>query len=232
MLIGGITLLVGYRIVRRVYAEEPGLALGTAAFMAFLPMHLAMNAGVNNDPSAELMLALVVWRLVAIGAAGRPMVGPGPGGTVGLGVLLGLALLTKMQAYVAVGVALLRWVGMCWRLGRSAAAGMLLDGKPTSRRARRGRPWLAWGSCWASRAGDLAVAGAQYAALRPGRPLGDGAPRPGGGGAAHGAAVRRSSMAQRGGARPGGDDVSQFLGAIRVDGRARCPSASTPRWRG
>ena len=49
VLIGGITLLVGYGIVRRVYADEPGLALGTVSFMAFLPMHLAMNAGVNND---------------------------------------------------------------------------------------------------------------------------------------------------------------------------------------
>jgi 4-amino-4-deoxy-L-arabinose transferase-like glycosyltransferase len=101
MLIGGITLVVSYRIVRRVYAEEPLLALGTAAFMAFLPMHLAMNAGVNNDSLSELMLVLVVWRLVAMDGVRWSW-----RSTLAVGLLLGLALLTKMQAYVAVGVAL------------------------------------------------------------------------------------------------------------------------------
>jgi len=101
VLIGGVTLVVGYLIVRKVYTGEPMLAVGTVAFMAFLPMHLAMNAGVNNDALSELMLALVVWRLVAMDSrlwSWR--------GTLGVGLLLGLALLTKMQAYVAAGVIL------------------------------------------------------------------------------------------------------------------------------
>lgn len=139
LLIGAITLLVAYRIVRRVYAKEPGLALGTAAFMAFLPMHLAMSAGVNNDSLAELMVALVAWRLVTIGGS-RPA-GRWSGlwswrNTVGLGVLLGVALLTKMQSYVAVGLALLAlgWdalatrrlgAGISWSKALARAAAML-----------------------------------------------------------------------------------------------------------
>ncbi len=134
VLIGGMTLVVGYSIVRRVHPEEPGLALGTAAFMAFLPMHLAMNAGVNNDALSELMLALVVWRLVAMDSPRW-----GWRCTVGLGVLLGLALLTKMQAYVAVGVALfvLGWDVLAARC--SAHRSVLPNGEPNKSAA------LGWG---------------------------------------------------------------------------------------
>ena len=88
------------------------------------------------------MLALVVWRLVV-------MDGPSAWGwrsTVGLGVLLGLALLTKMQAYVAVGVAL-------FALGWDVLGGSPFCGAEWLRRwrsagwERAGGP----GSCSASR---------------------------------------------------------------------------------
>lgn len=101
LLIGAIALWFGYRLVRTIFQDEPWLALGTAAFAATLPMHLTMAMGINNDVLAELMLAIVVGQLVMGGfetwSYRRSAL---------LGVLLGLAMLTKLQAYVAVAVIL------------------------------------------------------------------------------------------------------------------------------
>jgi len=56
--IGAVLLLVIYWTAREVTLERPLLALGTTAFAAFLPMHLAMTAAANNDSLAELLLAI------------------------------------------------------------------------------------------------------------------------------------------------------------------------------
>ncbi|MHB9034939.1 MAG: glycosyltransferase family 39 protein [Anaerolineae bacterium] len=101
LLIGAFALWFGYRIVRIIFPEEPALALGTGAFLATLPMHLTMAMGINNDVLVELILALVVGLIVLSKITSwswkRALL---------LGVLLGLALLTKLQAYVAVLIVL------------------------------------------------------------------------------------------------------------------------------
>lgn len=110
LVLGAISLVLSYKLVRAIYPQEPGLALGTAAFAATLPMHLAMTAAVNNDVLTELLLALIVWQLVRMNSddwtARR---------TLGLGIMLGLAFLTKMQSYPAFGVALVALVWDGWR---------------------------------------------------------------------------------------------------------------------
>jgi len=126
-----ISLVVSYKLVRAIYPQEPVLALGTAAFAATLPMHLAMTAAVNNDVLTELFLALIAWRVVQMGKDGwtAPK-------ALGLGILLGLAFLTKMQSYPAFGVALVALVwdachsrrppaGRTWRTALTRAAIML-----------------------------------------------------------------------------------------------------------
>jgi len=114
LILGALSLVVGYRVVRAIYPEEPGLALGTAAFAATLPMHLAMTAAVNNDVLTELLLVLIVWQLVQM---------RGDDWTAGkafrLGILLGLAFLTKMQSYPAFGIALFALIWDAWHFGRS-----------------------------------------------------------------------------------------------------------------
>jgi 4-amino-4-deoxy-L-arabinose transferase-like glycosyltransferase len=72
------------------------LALGTAAFVAFVPMHLAMTASVNNDALADLLLALVMLRLMrwTQGAKRQPY------DLAITGLLLGLGLITKATVYV------------------------------------------------------------------------------------------------------------------------------------
>ena len=72
--LGAGLLLLAYRLVRAILPRQPALALGTTAFVAFLPMHVAMTAGVENDTLAELLLAavaLLAVQYVLEGAEGR-----------------------------------------------------------------------------------------------------------------------------------------------------------------
>ena len=110
LLMGGGVVYLAYLIAREVFPTNQVLALGTAAFVAGVPMHLAMLAAVNNDGLAELMLAGILWMLVryvkkegekgakgAEGAEGRM-----PWRLVGLGVLVGLGMLTKTTTLVSI----------------------------------------------------------------------------------------------------------------------------------
>ena len=60
--LGAGIVLLAYAIARRVFPVRPALALGTAAFVAFLPQHLATVAQIGNDVLAELLYAAVVVR--------------------------------------------------------------------------------------------------------------------------------------------------------------------------
>jgi hypothetical protein len=51
------SLLVAYRLVRVLTPNRPMIALGTVAFMAFLPMRLAVTGAVNNDVLVALTAA-------------------------------------------------------------------------------------------------------------------------------------------------------------------------------
>jgi len=129
--LGVLLLWVAYRIVRTVFPGQPALAIAVAAFVAFVPMHVAMTAGVENDTLAELLMALVAWRsllhLADESAGGRGYWRR----LAGFGILLGLVLVTKTTAYGAVVVAL---VAVVWRWA--------LD-RPALR-----RPWGALGWRW------------------------------------------------------------------------------------
>jgi hypothetical protein len=104
VLLSAATLAIAYQVVRGLGAG-PDTALGAVALAATLPMHVAMSAAINNDPLAHLLTnltALLVVRRAGVWSARRAL---------GLGAVLGLALLTKMQAYVAVALAL---AGLVW----------------------------------------------------------------------------------------------------------------------
>ena len=107
VLFGAGLLIVVFGTVRAVFPTRPDLALMTAAFVAFIPQHVAMSAGVNNDALAELVLGGTLWVLTAV-YVGRGEDRPWP-----VGLLLGAALLTKATVYMVVGVAVcavvIRW---------------------------------------------------------------------------------------------------------------------------
>jgi hypothetical protein len=108
--LGALLLLAAFAVVRTIFPTRPGIALTSTAFIAFLPQHVAMTAGVNNDVLGELAVASTLWLLVRYvnRSSDRPW-------TVGL--LLGIALLTKTTAYISLGTAAVA-VGFRWRRER------------------------------------------------------------------------------------------------------------------
>jgi 4-amino-4-deoxy-L-arabinose transferase-like glycosyltransferase len=105
--LGALLIVLVYAIGALVFPGRRSLALAAAAFVAFLPMHLAMSAAVNNDALAEVALAAILF--LSIRYVKLALVGPRlPSGwdAAVLGVLLGLALVAKVSAYVAIPVAL------------------------------------------------------------------------------------------------------------------------------
>ncbi len=124
--LGAGIVSLAWLIGRRVFPGRPGRALGAAAFVAFLPQHLATVSQVGNDVLAELLFAAVLLVLVSRvqetgdGGQGSGVRGQGAGvknqkSILSLVILLGLILITKTTAYLAVplatGVFIWRW----WR---------------------------------------------------------------------------------------------------------------------
>ena len=57
VLLGAGVVWCAYEMSKSLLPDRPGVALGAAAFVAFLPQHVAMLAGVNNDSLNELLIA-------------------------------------------------------------------------------------------------------------------------------------------------------------------------------
>jgi 4-amino-4-deoxy-L-arabinose transferase-like glycosyltransferase len=109
-----------------VFPGQTVLALLAASLVAFNPMALFINASVNND---NLLMLLSTASLCAIVVFMRPQVPQYGWKAAGLGILLGLAALTKVSGLVlwpaaAVGVALGAWRGRDWR--RLLIAGVII----------------------------------------------------------------------------------------------------------
>jgi 4-amino-4-deoxy-L-arabinose transferase-like glycosyltransferase len=100
-LIGAGAVLLAFLAVRTVFPAERGLALATSGVIAFVPMFVAMSAAVGNDALATAVLTgalLMLFRCLR-GARTR-------GFDAAVGVVVGLALLTKVSAYIAVLLAI------------------------------------------------------------------------------------------------------------------------------
>ncbi|MCL4534399.1 MAG: glycosyltransferase family 39 protein [Bacteroidetes bacterium] len=103
---GALVLVVAYATVSRVLGQ--GMGLAAAGFIAFVPMYVFIGASVNNDALSVLMLSAILWALVGIllpdtqPSGWRRSIQEHPYWLVG--ALLGLALLTKTTAYIAVGI--------------------------------------------------------------------------------------------------------------------------------
>ncbi|HEY4691193.1 MAG TPA: glycosyltransferase family 39 protein [Anaerolineae bacterium] len=108
---GGALIVVTFLVVQEIKPDRPELALGAAAFVAFVPQHVAMMAGVNNDSLAELLIALTLlqtFRVMKRWDGTRLLV---------LGLLLGFGLLTKGTNYLMLPVIL---VGLLSGINRHA----------------------------------------------------------------------------------------------------------------
>ena len=96
VLLGAATVYLTYRIAAEVAPGRPDVALLAAALNAFLPMFLFISGAVNNDNLAVPLASLAVLLMIRI--VRRRVGGYFPvrwTEWVGLGVVLGLAALTK-----------------------------------------------------------------------------------------------------------------------------------------
>ncbi len=89
VLMGAMTVCLAYKLGRQMAPQRPYVALLAAAFLAFNPQFVFMTASVNNDVLMALLGAAIVYGVAA--AALRPTWPR----FVWLGLLMGLALLTK-----------------------------------------------------------------------------------------------------------------------------------------
>jgi 4-amino-4-deoxy-L-arabinose transferase-like glycosyltransferase len=105
--LGALLLLVVHWIVQAVIPPRPPVALGATAFVAFLPMHLAMAAAINNDTLAELLLATILLLAIRYLKLSDSEERESVRLLFLLGVTTGLALVTKSSIYIALPLVLL-----------------------------------------------------------------------------------------------------------------------------
>jgi hypothetical protein len=122
VLLGALTVWIGWLLGRRLFGADCLAALGVPAFLALWPGRTMIVAAVTNDSLAEalcLLTFLLVVVMLAEGYSFRRM--------LGLGAALSLALLTKSTSVVLGPVVLLALV---MRLGSRQA----LESDPKAQR--------------------------------------------------------------------------------------------------
>jgi 4-amino-4-deoxy-L-arabinose transferase-like glycosyltransferase len=112
LLLGAGVVLLAFAVAATVFPNRPLVALGTAAFVAFLPQHVAMMAGVNNDSLTELLVAtalLLVLLWLRDGQRGaREWLW-----LLTMGVVLGLGLVTK-ASFLPIGLTMAFSILLAW----------------------------------------------------------------------------------------------------------------------
>jgi len=121
-LLGAGVILAAWAILWKLFPRWPGIALTGAAFIAFLPQHIAILASVSNDSLAEFIVALTLLAATVYLGNGQPV------NPVVLGLLVAAAFWTKTTIYFLAGIAglavALRWrrEGWPWKHGVSHLA--------------------------------------------------------------------------------------------------------------
>lgn len=134
----GLGVIIGVWLIgQTLFPDKPWLGVAGAAFVAFIPQHVAMLAGLNNDALAETFCALVLWLVVLIILHPDPQ----PRLFLGMGILVGLIFLTKTTVYYVSGVAGLAVLAK-WRLAHWSGRELL------ARLALFVLPALALGMLW------------------------------------------------------------------------------------
>ena len=103
VLMGAGTLVFTWLIARRVFPSRPGLALGAVAVNGFTPMFVFISGAVNNDNLAILLCSAALYLMVQPGSRRVRE-------SLSLGVVLGLAALTKTTALGLIPLALVALV--------------------------------------------------------------------------------------------------------------------------
>jgi len=100
VLLGALVVVATFVAAHLIFSDRPAIAVLAAATAAFIPMHTAISAAINNDSLANALAAVTVAAL-AFGLRR----GFDDRATVALGMLLGALLLTKLTVYLYVPLA-------------------------------------------------------------------------------------------------------------------------------
>ncbi len=116
-LIGALVILATYRLAHLIFPERPSYSLAAAAFVAFVPMHVFMDAAIDNDALVELMLCLVL--IVLVKDLIKPRI---PGNDLQVGAAAGLAALAKLDGGVSALLITIGFIGSALRAEDRQAA--------------------------------------------------------------------------------------------------------------
>lgn len=137
---GAVTVILTYALARVAWPARPDIYLGATAFTAFLPMFLFISGAVNNDNLIMPLATLALWLMARLVGQLPTLRRQALALWLGLGLVIGLAALTKVSGVgllpLAVGALLMaHWraqpdltVGpRLWRsLTRAIAPGILI----------------------------------------------------------------------------------------------------------
>lgn len=132
LLFGTGIIVAAYAVARILWPAQRWLALIAAAFVAFLPQHVAILASVNNDSLSLLIIALILWQLARM--TRHNQVGEQINGRQwpGLGLLLGLGMVTKLTVYIMAPVILILALAIYRRQWRRLVAALLRVAAPAA----------------------------------------------------------------------------------------------------
>lgn len=121
--LGALTVYLTYRIAKKAFPDRPDIALGASAVNAFIPMYLFISGAVNNDnlviPLASLALLIMVY------IAGDKELDRKREYqlTLLLGVVIGMAALSKISALGLILIAAFAiFIGRWARTGRDVSS--------------------------------------------------------------------------------------------------------------
>jgi 4-amino-4-deoxy-L-arabinose transferase-like glycosyltransferase len=122
VLMGAATVWLTYRIALELFPDRKGFALSAAAINAFTPMFVFISGAVNNDNLTMTLCALALLLMIKRLRAPEEPATPGfrTGRWIPLGVVLGLAALTKTSALgllplAALSVSIVAWKRRSWQ---------------------------------------------------------------------------------------------------------------------
>lgn len=98
VLLGAAAAVPVYLAVKTLFPQPAWVSWATVGFMTALPQRTAVNAAVSNDALTELMAGLLLWWLVGLLRTRLPP--PSWRSALLPGLLVGLALLTKLVLYL------------------------------------------------------------------------------------------------------------------------------------
>jgi hypothetical protein len=110
IILQSLTIVATYKIGREIFPARPALYLGSLAFVAFLPQFLFIASSVSNDNLIIPLTALLIWLWIRGLRTGLTATW-----TLAVGVLSGLAVLTKMSGLSLIPFSLAVALLIGWR---------------------------------------------------------------------------------------------------------------------